>query len=261
MEPQPIYVPTGRPMAVVVFASGGPGNFQAALDAADARPDLVRVPLLVTDRFGTASAAVARQRGIAILERDFEAFALQMPRDMLGREVSAAFHNGILADIEVFEAREGIRLDLAVLAYRRILAGALLERFAGRAINQHPADLAWLEGGKRAYMGIGGHARSLRAGHGRSRTSTILVRANVDSGEILCRGPWVPFEGSADSRSDVDAHEHLQKEKSDWPSLRLALTGIAQGRFGLFPSARHADGCHVVALDGLPLPYGGVALA
>jgi folate-dependent phosphoribosylglycinamide formyltransferase PurN len=257
-EFEPIHRPGPAPMSIVFFASGGPGNFRAALDAAEERPDLMRVPLLVTDRPGTASAELARARGIPVIEGDYAAFA--GPLTPARTAAGIAFHDEVLRKIEAFEAERGLRFDLAVLAYRRIIGGALLARFEGRAINQHPADLAWLEGGERAYVGIGGHDRSLAAGRGGARTSTILVRQGVDTGEILCRGPFVPFAGSAASRDALRAHETLQKARSDWPCLRFVLLGLAAGRFGLAASERHPDGCRVVSFDGVAQPYGGVEL-
>lgn len=260
MRSIPMFSP-GKPMDVVFFASGGPGNFRTALDMAEQHPDLLRVSLLICDRRGTPAATLAKSKGVQTLEVDYSVFAREF-YDTSGTHgmpsVGVAFHDMILSEIRTFEDARGCELDFAVLAYRKIIRGALLERFADCAINQHPADLAVRRNGSRVYVGTDGHARSLRDGLGGARTSTIIVRENVDCGEIVCQGPFTPFAGSVSSEADIYEHEIEQKSKSDWPSLRFALFAIATGRLGLSTVLTHRDGCRVVTLDGVPQPYEGV---
>jgi len=265
----PIHTPRrDRPMQVVFFASGGPGNLQAAFDVEDAAPALLRIGLVVTDRPGIPSIALARGRGVPVLVRDFEASCGRWTdcrgnpvRERAYVEAGTRFHDAICDELAAHERVRGERFDLAVLAYRRIVRGRLLERFAERMINQHPADLAARgAAGQRLYPGIGGHARALRDGRRGARTTTILVRAGVDDGEILAQGPWVPFTGDARQPLQVAEHEDRQKSASDWPSLRFALAAIASGRLGL-ATDRHVDGCKVVGLDQRPLPYCGYVCA
>ena len=242
-------------MRIVFFASGGPGHFAAACSLAEEFPGLLEVRLLVCDRRNTPSSKVARENAIEVLEYDWIDHAASL-QGASRADQSRYFHDQIHNDIVSFERRDGGRLDLAVLAYRQIIRGTLLERFEGACINQHPADLSVRDSGGRRFTGIGGHARALRSGQRRSCTSTILVRDGIDNGEILCRGPFVPFAGAADDLVAIRRHEEIQKARSDWPSLKFALAAIATGRMAI-SNERHDDGCFVMLLDDSPLPYGG----
>lgn len=242
-------------MRLVFFSSGGPGNFAAAYELAEEYPQLLTLGLLVCDRPGTGSAQLAAEKGIPCLEYDWEVHAAKHTTKSRA-EISTEFHDQVLRDICEIEKRDRMEFDLAVLAYRQIMRGSLLSRFLGCCINQHPADLAVRDADGRCFTGIGGHDFALRSGAGGTRTSTILIRPGVDNGEIICRGPFVPFSGSPSDRSALRAHEDLQKRQSDWPSLKFALVAIATGRLRV-SSERHDDGCRVLLLNGRKLPYGG----
>lgn len=265
---QPIYTPCGRAMSIVFFASGGPGNFAAALAFCDESPDLATLPVLVADRPKTPAARLARERGITVVEHDFEAFCGSWRRvagdphaEATYRRRAREFHDGIEGELAAFSRESGRPLDLAVLAYRRIIRGTLLDRFRNRMINQHPADLAVRQDGRRSYVGISGLRRSIEQGVLFTRTSTILVTCGVDTGPILCRGPSVRVRRDEKAGSvDVEAHENLQKQLSDWPSLTFALNGIAEGRFALCSTEHDFDSNPRLTYDGRPLGPGGVDL-
>jgi phosphoribosylglycinamide formyltransferase-1 len=266
-QAQAIYVRrAGEPMRIAFFASGGPGNLHAAFELEDIAPHLIKVAVIVTDRSGIPAIDLARARGVPVIVRDFErecgswrAQRGSPETEAAYRSKSEAFHDAIAEELEKIEASSGARIDLAVLAYRRIIRGRLLRRFEGKMINQHPADLSVLaSSGERAYVGIGGHARAIRSGEGRSRTSTIVVREGIDTGEILCQGPWVPYQGDG-SDDSIGRHEAIQKCASDWPSLRFALAAIALGGFGCSERARHLDGSRIVSLFGETVPREGVS--
>jgi folate-dependent phosphoribosylglycinamide formyltransferase PurN len=172
---------------------------------------------------------------------------------------SELFHDTVLERLREYELRRNRRFDLAVLAYRRIIRGGLLDYFGNRMLNQHPADLSVRNPATKArkYIGIGGHARELREGRGGSRTSTILVDAGTDTGSILTQGPWVAFSGDPASDLAVREHEELMKRSSDPISLEGALVGVAKGMFSVVqPTSR--DGQAAVFFNGKPLPYSGL---
>lgn len=264
MRPMPIFSPGDRPMNILFLASGGPGNLRAVLDLAMRLPSRLRVGMVCADRPGTPSMALASTHGIPMYEDDFrsccgDAPAPGSPDRLVYDHLGEAFHDRMLRAVVDEEARSGRAFDLAVLAYRRIIRGSLLRYLADRMINQHPADLACLDGGRRLFVGIGGHHRSLRAGKGGARTSTILVTPGVDHGEILCQGPFVPFGGNAQDREQLDAHEQIQKQQSDWPSLTFALCAISRGGYAVGGASHHPGGLRTIFLDGHPLPYAGYA--
>jgi folate-dependent phosphoribosylglycinamide formyltransferase PurN len=264
----PLFGPSGRPMRVVVFVSGGGGNLAAALQVADAHRDLLEVGFVVSDRPRTRAVEIATARGIRTFVGEFEAecgvwreCSGDPDREAAYRNAAIRFHNRVLDVLLDEERRTGRLFDLAVLAYRRWVHGDLLRYFHGRMINQHAGDLAALdESGTRRYIGIDPVRVALEAGERRTRTSTILVREGHDTGEILCQGPWVPFRDRIVAACSARQHENTQKRLSDWPAIRFALREIASGHFGLSTMSAHADGGRVVVHRGNMLPYGGVDL-
>ena len=257
MSIRALYEPRDNAMRIAVFSSWGPGNFSAAMSAAADSCAAMKVVLLVSDRLGTPSAELARGCGVSVIERDFADRLRKVGSSERG-EASDRMHDEVLEAVQLFEHEHGM-IDLAVLAYRRVIRGALFAHFCDRMINQHPADLTVLnDDGARRYIGISGLARSISDGVGATRTSTILVTEGVDEGEILGQGPWVPVDRS-EGRADVDAHELLQKQRSDWPILTMLLQLICRGRLAVddgYISAGHRN----VYLDGRALPCGGVQM-
>ena len=170
-----VFEPHGQPMAIVFFASGGPGNLNAICELQQAAPGVLEIGLVVTDRPAIPAVSIARERGIPCLVHDFEAECgrwSECCRDSASREAyrkrAEAFHTAVLWRICEHEQRARRRFDLAVLAYRRLIQGPLLRYFTDRMINQHPADLSirGAGGSGRLYTGLGGHARALANSEG-----------------------------------------------------------------------------------------------
>lgn len=257
-------------MNVVVFASGGGGNLQAAINLSLAKPHLLKVGLVVTDRLGIPAIEIARQHKIAVLAYDFEkecgVWADCRDNPKKARKYYSAsilFHNRVLQDIRKLERKNRNTFDLAVLSYHRWIYGELYKHFEGRMINQHAGDLTIMNDDSpltRKYIGINPVLGALKSGENRTRTSTFLVRENHDGGEILCQGPWVTYRGPRlITKKSAWKHEVLQKKKSDWPSLSFALTEIAQGNYAI-TNKKYKDGCHILTYKKKYLPYGGVNL-
>ncbi len=263
-----IYTPVAdKPMRVVFFVSGGGGNLNCGLQLQQQYPDKIQIALVVSDRPGTRAAEMALADGIPVLEYDFERDVGNYKVCRASPEKYAAyltgaelFHDRVLADIRQQEVRDG-KMDLAVLSYRRIIRGSLLDYFEDRMINQHPGDLAVINSeapGVRLLTGYDPVMKALRQGFRQTRTSTIMVRKGTDTGEILARGPEVFFASQVAERGHADAHEQRQKVLSDWPVLRFVLMGIADGRFSLSEGVFFSDGCRRLRYDSVLLPYGGV---
>lgn len=265
-----IYIPKkGCPMKIVVFASGSGGNFLAAINASKKTPNLLKVGLLVTDRLGIKAIDIAKQHNIPIIASDFESICgvwEKCKNNPKAREkylnLSINYHNNILDEILKLENSLGSRFDLAVLSYHRWIHGKLLEHFKDRMINQHAGDLSIMtniHNPKRKYIGINPVLIALKNGETKTRTSTFLVGEGHDTGEILCQGPWVTYNGSYPiTRESAWQHELIQKKESDWPSLTFALNGIARGQFAISLKDKHPDGTRKILFQGKSLSYSGV---
>src|SRR5690606_9605809 len=120
-----------EPFRVAVFASGNGSNFQAIIDRVEAGELDVKLELLVCDRPGARAVERAAAHGV-------DAFVFR-PKDYPDRE---SYERIILAELE------RRKVDLVVLAgFMRLLTPVLVDAYAGRMINIHPALLPSFEGG------------------------------------------------------------------------------------------------------------------
>jgi phosphoribosylglycinamide formyltransferase-1 len=258
---------SARPLRVLVLVSATGANLSTLLMLAKARPDLIDVALVASDRPAARALDVAEAAGIATWPGTFlaevgRASDCRTDAERLAyADRARAFHDRLCERIEQHEHDHG-EFDLVVLAYHRWIHGRLLDKFAGRMINQHPGDLASLdESGRRTLIGNDPVGVALRRGDTSTQTSTFFVDDTPDGGAIIARGPAVEYRGPwPPTTADVSAHELTQKLHSDRPALIFAVRAIAEGRVALDPARRHLDGSSVVLLDGVPIPFGGVDL-
>jgi len=255
-----------KPMNVVVFASGGGGNLQTTIDVAARDPDRIRVRAVVTDRAGIPAVEIAKAHELPVITRDFQQIdCLRRQQDGMAhyRHVADGLHDELLEELQIVEQAMQQPIDLIILSYRRIIRGALLDRFAGKMINQHPGDLSVMHPGtyQRRYVGINPVYDALTDGMKQTRTSCFLVQTGIDTGEILCSGALVPYGGPYPvTQHHADRHELLQKIQSDRPCLQFTLKAIADGRFSINNCQTHKDGCRVIRLDDQDLSYSGKEL-
>lgn len=255
-----------QPLRVAVFASGTGGNLRAVMSLAAHRPDLVTVAAMVTDRPMCPAVSIADGTGIPVIARDFSAECGRASdchsesQRLRYAQQAEAFHDRIDAQLLDLERASGA-LDLIVLSYSRWIHGRLLERFAGRMINQHPGDLAQLDGnGSRVLIGNDPVLAALKEGASRVRTSTFFVDAGKDSGPILCQGPALETAGIRSERGSADSLEQTMKRESDWPSVVCAVTLIAVNSVSIDAGRQMDDGGHGVAICGVPMPLEGLKL-
>lgn len=255
---------TASPLRVAVFVSGGGGNLGAALRLAAARPRLVRVAVVVTDRPGCAAVGIARRAGVPVIAADFlaecgRASACGTDGERIAyRRRAVSFHDRIDARLAHFERHEG-PIDLVVLSYARWIHGRLLARFSGRMVNQHPGDLTLLDGARlRLLVGNDPVRAALRGGLPVVRASTFFVDAGRDAGPIICQGPAV-VSGAAAERDAAERLEQSLKRASEWPSLICVLVLIAAGAVAV-ERHRHDDGSRGVSIQGVPTGFGGLRL-
>ena len=145
---QPLYMPRQDPMRVIVFASGGGGNLQAAIDISLREPALLQVRLVVADRLGIKAIDIAQQHNIPVIADDFEKACGKWSecknnskKIQAYQKAAIKWHNDILTKIIDLEKGQQKPFDFVVLSYHRWIHGDLLLYFNKRIINQHAGDL------------------------------------------------------------------------------------------------------------------------
>ena len=254
----------GGSARVLVMVSATGANLTTLLDLSFRHPELIDVALVASDRPAAPGLDVARRAGVPTWPGSFTVECGRWSDCHTTAERSAyrdrarAFHDRLCLRVEEFENRTG-PIDLVVLAYHRWIHGALLEKFAGRMINQHPGDLADLDmHGTRSLIGLDPVGVALRRGDPSTRTSTFFVDDTPDGGAVIVRGPAVHYTGPRPpARADLLAHEMTQKRLSDRPALTWAVTALVEGRVTRSATQRHPDGSPVVLVDGRPTSLGG----
>lgn len=174
---------TDGQLTVAAFASGRGTNFQALLDHQDGGDVPWRVGVLVCNR-EAAAMDLARAAGVR---------AVVIPtkgRDPVevGRET-----------LDVL-GEQGVDV-IALAGYLRLLPPAVVERYAGRIVNIHPALLP--EFGGEGMYGMNVHRAVVEAGVGVTGATVHFVDEKYDEGAIL--GQWqIPLRPH-DTPEDVAA--------------------------------------------------------
>jgi phosphoribosylglycinamide formyltransferase-1 len=158
-------------------------------------------------------------------------------------------------DKQVVAAVEKYAIDLIALAgYMSITTMPLLDRYDGRIVNVHPADLTITISGERKYVGMHTVRDAILAGEKEIRATTHVVREKVDAGEILVVSKAVPIklpEGASLEalcedkellRSVVEEHQDRLKRLGDWEIYPLTVQMIGGGRFALECGEVYLDG-------------------
>ncbi|HWM80995.1 MAG TPA: phosphoribosylglycinamide formyltransferase [Pseudolabrys sp.] len=189
-----------------VLISGRGSNMQALIAAAKDETFPAEIVLVLSNRPEAAGLATAQAHGIATEIVDHRAFG----------------KNGKDSDREAFERAvqeklERHRIDLVCLAgFMRLLTPWLVDRWAGRMLNIHPALLP-------AFKGLDTHARALAAGVATHGATVHFVVPDMDAGPIVVQGevPVLPGDTPETLAKRVIAVEH-----QIYP---LALQRVASG--------------------------------
>ncbi len=159
----------------------------------------------------------------------------------------------------VVKKLEQYKPDLYVLdGFMNVVTEPLLSMYRG--VNVHPADLSVMESGKRKYTGSNAVLDQILAGEQILRSSTHIVRAGVDQGEILVvsQGVAVDIERAAEelevegamsvshntlaldylrkpqhretAKKIAARHQDWLKEVGDWVILPQTVDAISRGR-------------------------------
>ncbi|GAA2234145.1 MULTISPECIES: formyltransferase family protein [Kitasatospora] len=257
---------TSGPLRIGVLVSATGANLRTLLDLGRREPEGFEVCLVASHAERVKALELARGAGVEAWPGDFDACcgtasaACDDPRARQAYRARArAWHDELNTRLADWEGRHG-ELDLIVLAYHRWIEGDLLDRYAGRMINQHPGDLADLgPGGERLLIGKDPVRLAMALGRRTTRTSCFLVDGTRDGGAVLAMGPEVPVAGRQATVEDAWQQELMQKRQSDPFCLEWTVRAFAAGRLAL-SGTEHPDGSRAVLVDGVPTPLGGCRL-
>ncbi|MEW6086793.1 MAG: formyltransferase family protein [bacterium] len=151
-------------------------------------------------------------------------------------------------DSEIVKILEKYKIDLIALAgYMSIVTKPLLDKYNGKIINVHPADLSIKTGNKRKYTGAHAVHDAILAGEKELHSTTHIVRDKVDYGEILLISEGISvtipdklYIMDLDKSKEksllqeiIDKHQDRLKKNGDWKIFPLTLQYIAEGRFAI----------------------------
>ena len=197
---------------IAVLASGGGSNLQSIIDHfAELGPRAAAtVSVVASDRPQAGALARARAAGIeTVVLRDRAADGT-----------------------EIFELLADRSIDIVALAgYLRLIPEVVVDRFANRMLNIHPALLP-KHGGPGMY-GIRVHQAVLNAGERVSGATVHLVTHEYDSGPVLAQWPVAvaPNDNAATLGARVLIAEHAL-----YPRVIHALAAGEGERFPLRPT-------------------------
>lgn len=180
-----------RAMNIGVLASHEGTTLQTVLDACSDGRIPARVAVVVSNNGDSGALRRARQAGVQAVHLSSKTHADPAALDAAIRDALVAAH-----------------VDVVLLAgYMKKLGPLVLQTFAGRVLNTHPALLPRF-GGAGMY---GDHVFEaiLKAGELESGASVHLVDANYDTGAVIrqCRVPVLPSDSLADLKARVQARE------------------------------------------------------
>ena len=181
---------------IMVLVSGGGTNLQALLDA-EKKGAFGKIVLVVSDRPEAYALERAKIAGAPTV-------TIALDKNTSREERRQALSDQILRLAEIH------RIDLIVYAgFLWILKGKIIEAYAGRMINLHPALLPKF-GGKGMY-GKKVHRAVLDAGETESGCTVHLVDAGTDTGPILLQRkvPVLPDDTPDSLAERIHAEEHI----------------------------------------------------
>jgi phosphoribosylglycinamide formyltransferase-1 len=193
-------------IALGVLVSGNGTNLQTILDASLAQKLNARVAVVVSNKAGAGGVERAARAGVPCVVLDHKAYA--------GREAFDA------AVVEVLRAHG---VEWVVLAgFMRIVTRVLLDAYAMRVVNIHPALLP-------SFPGVDAQRQALEYGVRVTGCTVHFVDAGTDTGPIIAQRAVPVLEGD-----DVDSlRARLLIEEH---ALLLQVLGwIAEGRVQVVP--------------------------
>ncbi|MBR1403307.1 MAG: phosphoribosylglycinamide formyltransferase [Treponema sp.] len=192
-------------MNIAVLVSGGGTNLQALIDYEKAHADCpYHIVLVVSNTKNAYALERAKTAGIrAEIRSPFSVLGKENAEKASRDEKRIAISDAILALCREYA------VDAIVLAgYLSVLGGAIIDEYAGRIINLHPALLPKFGG-----VGMWGHnvhEAVLAAGESESGCTVHLVDSGCDTGKILVQKkvPVLPNDTPDSLYARIAPHEH-----------------------------------------------------
>ncbi len=171
-----------------IFISGRGSNMMALVEAAQTPDFPAEFVLVVSNDPDAAGLAWAAERGIKTVAVDHKPF---------GKDREA--HERAIDEALVAEGVEFICLA----GYLRVLTPFLVDKWAGKMINIHPALLP-------EFKGLHTHERAIEAGATEHGATVHWVSSGVDEGEIIAqaRVPVLPGDTADALAARVLTEEH-----------------------------------------------------
>lgn len=190
-----------EPLALGVLLSGSGTNLQALIDAIAAGRLDARIAVVVSNVPDAAGLERARRHGLT-------AVALSH-RDAPSREAY---------DGQVVEVLRAHGVGLVVLAgFMRLVTPVLLDAFAGRVVNVHPALLP-------AFPGLHAERQALEHGARITGVTVHFVDEETDHGPIVAQAA-VPIVAD-----DTETSLHARVQRQEHRLYPYAIQLIAEGR-------------------------------
>jgi phosphoribosylglycinamide formyltransferase 1 len=181
---------------IAVLASGRGSNFQAVLEAIDARYIPAACVALITDNPEAYAISRAQKAGVPVIVLEYASFPSK-----------ESYEYALLATMQKQEA------DLFVLAgYMRILGTAIVQAFPGKIVNIHPALLP-------AFTGLHAQRQAVAYGVKVAGCTVHFADENLDCGPIILQKCVPVLE---DDNEDSLADRILVEEHTLYPeAIRL----------------------------------------
>jgi len=190
-----------EPLALGVLLSGSGTNLQALIDAIAAGRLDARIAVVVSNVPDAAGLDRARRHGLS---------AVALPhRDAPSREA----YDGRLVDV-----LHAHGVSLVVLAgFMRLVTPVLLDAFAGRVVNVHPALLP-------AFPGLHAERQALEHGARITGVTVHFVDEETDHGPIVAQAAVPVFA------DDTETSLHARVQRQEHRLYPYAIQLIAEGR-------------------------------
>ena len=233
----PLYDPRDGVLRVVGLMSGSGSNLRALLaHQHELAKKLGRSPYefvgIFSDNAESQAVAIGRDFDLPVFVRDKRSYYKARATPLRDLTLRAQYDAETVRLLAPLGARAA-----AYAGYMSIATAPLIQAFLG--INIHPADLS-LRGpdGRRRYTGDHAVRDALKDGLQVLHSTTHLVSAEVDGGDLLLISPPVAVEypdGPPQSEEDykrAEAHNQARlKEYGDWLVFPQTLEDLAMGRF------------------------------